>query len=422
MIFKNVVCPYCGCLCDDLEVTVEGGAITGLKKACTVSRSKFLNHGKNRAKPMVKKNGELVEVSHEESVDRAVEILRDADYPLIYGLSSTDCEAQSDAIELGEILGGAVDNTSSVCHGPVILAVQTSGIVKCTLGEVKNRADLLVFWGSNPVEAHMRHMERYSTPIGMFTEGGRKDRTVVCIDVRETPTAKASDIFAKVEHGRDFEFISALKATLKGHEMGDVAGISSQFIKELANKMKSCRFGALFVGVGLTMTEGKHMNIDAAIGLVRDLNNFTRFTISPMRGHYNVTGADETSLWQTGYPYAVDFSRGYPRYNPGEFTAVDVLARGECDAALIIASDPVANLPNKASRHLAKIPTIVMDPKVSMTSLISEVVIPTATSGIECGGTAYRMDGVPIMLRQVIEPEYPSDEEILKRMIVRLKS
>ena len=51
----------------------------------------------------------------------------------------------------------------------------------------------------------------------------------------------------------------------------------------------------------------------------------------PMRGHYNVSGANKTSTWVTGYPFAVDFARGYPRFSPGEYTAVDMLANGEAD-------------------------------------------------------------------------------------------
>jgi formylmethanofuran dehydrogenase subunit B len=186
--------------------------------------------------------------------------------------------------------------------------------------------------------------------------------------------------------------------------------------------MKGCKFGVIFFGLGLTMTWGKHMNVNAALSLVRDLNDHTKFTIIPMRGHFNVAGANEVCLWQTGYPFSVNFSRGYPVYNPGEFSAVDILARGECDAALIIASDPVANFPIEASRHLAKIPTIVMDPKVSMTSLIAEAVIPTAIAGIECEGTAYRMDGIPIRLRKVINSKFPPDEEILRKIIEGVKS
>jgi formylmethanofuran dehydrogenase subunit B len=142
----------------------------------------------------------------------------------------------------------------------------------------------------------------------------------------------------------------------------------------------------------------------------------------PMRGCFNVTGAVATSLWQTGYPHSVNFSRGYPRYNPGEFSAADVVANGECDAALIIAADPIASFPAGASRNLAKIPIIVLDAKVSMTTLCAEVVFPVAVSGIESEGTAYRMDAVPIRLRKVVESKYPSDEEILGRIIERVKA
>ncbi len=63
--------------------------------------------------------------------------------------------------------------------------------------------------------------------------------------------------------------------------------------------------------------------------------------------------------WQTGYPFAVNFSLGYPRFNPGEYTVVDVLSRNEADAALIIASDPVASLPRKAVQRLREVPTII---------------------------------------------------------------
>ena len=161
---------------------------------------------------------------------------------------------------------------------------------------------------------------------------------------------------------------------------------------------------------------------DTALRLVRDLNDHTKFSIIPMRGHYNVAGANDVMTWCTGYPYAVNFSKSYPVYNPGEFSAVDVLARGECDTALIIASDPVAHFPAQASEHLVRIPTIVIDPKINLTSLIAKIVIPSAIAGIECDGTAYRMDGVPLRLKKVIDSEFLPDREILKKIIERVKA
>lgn len=423
MIYKNIVCTLCGCLCDDIEVVTEGERVADVKNACELSKGKFLNHAKDRAKSLIKKNGKLVEVPIEEALDETAKVLKRADFPLIYGLSSTETDAQRMAVELAELIGASIDNTSSVCHGPTIQAAQDCGAAKCTLGEVRNRADLVIFWGCNPAEAHLRHATRYSiTPRGLFTESGRKGREIVHLDVRETKTSKMADIFVKVKPGRDYELLSALRAAVKGNDVGDVAGVPSETIKRLVEKMKSCKFGVIFFGLGLTMTGAKHMNVDAALRLVRDLNDHTKFTIIPMRGHGNVSGSNDVMTWCTGYPFAVNLSKGYPVYNPGEFSAVDILARGECDAALVIASDPVAHFPAQASKHLARIPTIVIDPKVNLTSLIAEIVIPSAIAGIECDGTAYRMDGIPLRLKKVIDSEFLPDREILKKIIEKVKA
>ena len=123
------------------------------------------------------------------------------------------------------------------------------------------------------------------------------------------------------------------------------------------------------------------------------------------------------------YPFAVDFSQGYPRYNPGETSVVDILCRDESDAALVIASDPVAHFPQKAVENLVKKPLITIDPEVSPTSLMSDVVIPSAFVGIENSGTAYRMDHVPLPLKKVVEPPetcYP-DQEILRKILNEVK-
>jgi len=420
MKIENVICPFCGALCDDLEVTIEDNRVKSVT-GCALSRGLFLEHDRNPARPMVRGR----EVSMEEAIEEAASILSRSWHPLIYGLSSTTCEAQRRAIELAELLGGSIDSTASVCHGPTTLALQAVGVVTCTLGEVKNRADLIVFWGCNPAEAHIRHLTRYSASArGRFTPQGRKGRTVVVVDVRRTRTARAADIFLQMRPDGDYECLQALRAILKGEELDvdQVGGLPTEALVDLAERMKKCRFGVLFFGLGLTMSRGKHLNVSAALSLVRDLNRFTKFTVMPMRGHFNVTGADAILTWETGYPYAVNFGRGYPQYGPGEFTAVDLLARREVDAALILASDPMAHFPRKAASYLREIPTIAIDPHRSMTTEIARVVIPTAAAGISAEGTAYRMDGVPIRLRKVVDSPYPSDEEVLGEIVERIRA
>ncbi len=421
---EGVVCPWCGCCCDDIEVEVQDGEIEGIKNGCRLSRSKFLNLDEDRlSTSKVKRDGELEEASMEEALDKAAEILSDSDFPLIYGLSSTGVDAQRLAVELADEIGASLDNTSSVCHSPTIFAIQDVGAQECTLGEVKNRADLIYFWGCNPMEAHPRHLTRYSALTeGLFTEGGRSDRKVINVDVRQTNTANMADEFIKIEPGKDYELLSALRAQLKGYDLGDVAGVSSETIERLAEEMREADFGVIYYGLGLTMSSGSHNNIVAALQLVKDLNEETKFSINPMRGHFNVTGANKVTTWQSGYPLGVNFSKGYPIFGPGEFTAVDVLSREQCDSALILASDPAAHFPKGASDHLADIPTVVIDPNVSATTYLADVAIPSAVTGIECSGKTYRMDGVPLPMKKVVDSEYVPDREILKNLIERVKA
>jgi formylmethanofuran dehydrogenase subunit B len=290
-----------------------------------------------------------------------------------------------------------------------------------TLGEIKNRADLIIFWGANPAECHPRHLARYSlTPKGMFVPNGRKGRTMVLVDIRRTPSARAADIFLQIRPGKDFEVITALRALVKGRrinrEILEETGLTLEQLQDLAERMKRARFGAIFFGMGLTMTRGKHMNSSAIMTLGAELTEFARFVAMPLRGHGNVTGADAVLTWMTGYPFGVDFSRGYPRYNPGEFTAVDLLTRGEVDAALVLGADPGATMPQPAIDHLARVPTIVLDPKITHTSRLARVHITTAPTGICVPGTVYRMDEIPLQLRPALQSPYPSDEQVIRRI------
>jgi formylmethanofuran dehydrogenase subunit B len=475
-VIKSVICPICGCLCDDIEVTVENNKIVKMKNGCAVCESKMVNGYNDEERlltPMIRKDGKLVPVSTEEAVHKAAQILTDAKYPLLFGWSSSTSEAQRVGVELAEELGSALDNTCSICHGPSVMATQEIGIPTCTLGQIRHRADLIIYWACDPWSAHPRHLERYTS----FTEGrwekseykgfiqkmkagagqkkltaaakqghikymppprpetctvdvppasiGKQGRKMIVVDVRKTMTADAADYFLQVEPNKDYEVIEALRALINDQELDveKVGGVPVEYLQEVADAMMNCEFGVIFFGLGLTQTVGRFRNIEIAISLTRDLNRKTKFVILPMRGHFNVTGANVVFAWQTGYPYAIDFSQGFPQFNPGEYTAIDLLKRGDIDAMLVISSDPGAHFPKPAVQNMVKHPLIVIDPHMNCTSMLGDVVFPTQWCGIEYEGTAYRMDHVPIMLRKVVEPPAGilNDEQILEKILAEVK-
>ena len=137
--------------------------------------------------------------------------------------------------------------------------------MSCTLGEVKNRADFIIYWGGNPAECHPRHFTKYTLmQKGKFLPRGRKDRTMVLVDIRETTSAKAADIFLQVRPGKDFEVLTILRALVKGQPVNAEAvaetGLTLEQLHDLVDRMKTAKFGVLFFGMGLSMTRGKHMN------------------------------------------------------------------------------------------------------------------------------------------------------------------
>ena len=263
-------------------------------------------------------------------------------------------------------------------------------------------------------------------PKGMFLPNGRKDRTCVFIDVRKTKSTKTADIFLQIKPRKDFEALWTLRALARDIELDpktvlDETGIELSAWKDLMDRMKASKFGVIFFGMGLTMTRGKHANTEALLALTRDMNAHTRFVAKPNRGHGNVTGADNVVSWRTGYPFGVNHNRGYPRFNPGEYTTSDTLANREADCGMMIACDPMANFSQPAREHLASIPYIALDSKDTPTTRAAAVAFTVATYGINAPGTVYRMDDVPIPLRPAFESPHPSDFEVLKNIERRVK-
>ncbi len=209
-------------------------------------------------------------------------------------------------------------------------------------------------------------------------------------------------------------------ATLRGLIRG-VAPDAPLALVDLARRMRTCRCGVVFFGLGLSMCGLGHRSVEALLLLVSELNNHTRFYARRLRVQGDVTGADSVLAWQTGYPFSVNLSRGYPRFNPGEFSAVDQLERGEPDTCLLVGTETLDRFPERALAHLRRIPTIVLDYPGAAPPFTPTVRFTTAIYGLHRPGTVYRMDEVPIPLRQVLDSPLASDAEILDGILARLR-
>src|SRR4029450_8987567 len=110
-VVRNAPCTFCGCVCDDMELTVEDNHITKAKNACVLGKAWFLNHH-IEDRPVALVEGKPAPLG--EAIDRAARILAGARYPIVYGLSDTTCEAQRVAVAIADRIARCVDTTTSV--------------------------------------------------------------------------------------------------------------------------------------------------------------------------------------------------------------------------------------------------------------------------------------------------------------------
>ena len=416
-ISQSAICAGCGCLCDDIVLRPQEDNLEVNTRGCVKGQEWFSQTTATGPPALV--DGKQVSLA--EAIQHAALVLCQANNSLIFGLERITCEAAARVVAMADWLGANLDTTASFNQGPTGLAFQGVGEIACSLGEVRNRADFVVFWGADPDRTHPRHTERYSIhPPGIHVPLGRRGRFVVVVDPEDNQTARQADLWLKPKPGRDFEILWTLRALVQGLDVGnfdeEANGVGIDQLCELAAKMKSCRFGVLFFGQGLMTGTGHHLNADAAVGLAHDINAHTRFYARPLRGAGNPTGSDSVACWQTGYPFGINLARGFPKYNPGEFTTAALLERNEPDAALLVGVKPSDYLSQNHLKSLAGIPWIMVGNVDLKESVSAKVVIRTAPLATATTGTVYRMDDISLPLKAVISSPLASDEEVLAQL------
>lgn len=410
MRLDSVVCPGCSCLCDDISINIKDNRIESISNVCSLGETKFGSINKNRLEsPRI--NG--TEVDYEQAVDKAVEILSDAKKALVFGLGNVSYEAQHIALKIARKLHGVIDSSESICHNWVYRAMKNDSFRYGLLEDIRDYADLIIFWGCDPLNSHPRFLSKYAIyPHGRYTLRGLENRNVIIVDVAGTKIKSWKLRSILVKPNGDHIVLDTLRKLIKGEIVRDVDVADISKLRIMADLMKRASHSAIFFGHGLTATGKARENLRALF----ELSNETNTRVFPMKGHFNIMGAVQLLLRETGYPYGVDFAD--EKFVPGETTALDVL--GEIDAALIAGSDPLTSFPAGKVEELSNARIITLDPFETPTVDISEVAFPVAITGIESTGIAYRTDGLPLKLEKIVDSDRLSDEYILRDIHQRL--
>ncbi len=365
-VIEHATCLGCGCACDDITPVVRQNRIVEARNACALGRAWF--------------GDEL------------------------------SCETQRAAVGIADRWRAVLDSATSEIAAAV-LAAQRRGRAAATLGELRQRADLVVFWGVDPAERYPRYASRYAV-----APGGRQSRTVVAVDVGDHRGAEDADARVGISADAEVDALGVMRAIVRGHAPPDVPALRPAVA--LARRMMQAQYVAL---VHDAEPDGTPVDADRAEGLIalaQALNGPTRCALSTLRAGGNRSGADAVVTWQTGFPYAVDFGRGYPAYRPHDGASA-LLARREIDATLVIGAP--GSVPESTARGLASVPTVAIGPYASAAAFKPAVAVDTGVAGIHEGGMAFRMDDVPLPLRPSVAGP-PAAAVVVRDLATRLAS
>ncbi len=410
-------CTACGCTCDDIRLsTARDGSIVTAEQACELGRQWFMEPV--AVGPTAVVDGK--QATLDQAIKRAADILSAACLPLVTGFEHATTEAIRAAVELADHSGACIDWTTSPADAASTLALQTAGGVTATLGEVAQRADVVLLWGVDLAVTHPRHFQRYSLEPTSPWIHGRSDRTLIVIDDHATETGKQANTAITITPGADFEALLVLRSLVAGIELDArqverQTGVAIDVWQQLAECMRQATFGAAISGKRLATTE----LLVALAELMADLTATTRWVALAAGGAGNATGAANVLAWQTGYPLGVNLAQRYPQYGPGETTTRELLAGGEVDAAVVVMDNLAIKLAPPAADHLAAIPTIALDWRATDTMDRAQVAIRCARPGVECAGTTYRVDGVALPMRACRPTDRPTVESVLQAITVQ---
>ena len=400
-VTENVTCLGCGCACDDIAVVVRDGRIAEARNACPLGVRWF---GDGQLPSRCVSDGSDVPLAA--AIDRCELMLSQARRPLVYLAPGLSSESQRQGVAIADTLRARLDTVTSSTASAFVLANQERGFASATFGEIRNRADVVVFWGIDLAQRYPRFTSRYAPDaVGLYVDG-RHARTVVAVDVDGAMSTVDADRRLTVGAADELATLTALEAFARaGSDASTLAtlpGAAWAVARTLAPSLLAARYVAIVYDAEPDgRADRSPRRFERLTTLSQALNDHTRCAAIALRAGGNRSGVDGILVAQTGYPFAVDFGRGYPRYAPHDGTTVDLVRDGGVDLALVAGDS--TSLPGDVLRALGNVPYVLIGPGASESPLGSAVVaIDTGADGIHADGTATRADDVPLPLRASI--------------------
>ncbi|WP_418790028.1 formate dehydrogenase subunit alpha [Phosphitispora sp. TUW77] len=460
----KTTCSYCGCGCN-FDLNVKDGKIVGVssnltsevngRHLCVNGRFgyDFIHSSDRLVQPLIKKDGDFVEVSWEEAISyvasRLKEIKETNGSEATGVLTSARCTNEENYLmnKLARVALGTnnIDHSARLEHSAAVAGLATafgSGAMTNSIGEIKE-CDYLFVIGSTTHETH--HI--VSLEMRKAVKNGAK---LVVAHPEKTEITEFADVHVSLMPGGNIPLLNAMCNVIIAEGLYDkefvanrtegfdelksavenftpeayagIIGIPAETIREIARGFATAKSAAIFYTDGITQHTSGADNVLAVANLAMLTGQIGKSGsgVYPLRGQNNVQGACDMGALPDVFPgyqsVAVSenvdkFTKlwGVPQSDKVGFTAaemMDAAQNGDLKALYILGensklSAPDINYVKQALENLEFL--VVQDIFLTETAKLADVVLPGA-SFAEKDGTFSNTERRVQRVRKAIEP------------------
>lgn len=435
----TTTCPYCGVGCQ-LKLKVKDGRIIGVaadksgsNRGHLCAKGQFgwdFVHSPDRlTRPLVRKNGRLVETSWEEALAltaaRFRTILHRYGGKAIAGLSSAKATNEENYLfqkfMRAVLKTNNVDHCARLCHSSTVAGLATafgSGAMTGSLDDLL-AAEVIFLIGANTTEAHPVTGYRIKQAV-------RRGTKLIVADPRRIELVKYADVWLRHRPGTDIALLNGLAHVILQENLWDkefvathsegfdewrrvvekyppervaqICEVEADTIVRAARLFGRARRGCIVYAMGITQHRSGTQNVMAVANLAILTGNVGRegTGVFPLRGQNNVQGACDMGALPNYYPSYqpvedADVRRRFQEFwgtelpaEPG-LTVTEMMtaaAAGKIKAMYIMGENPVLSDPDAA--HVEEVLKnleflVVQDIFLTETARLADVVFPAAS-------------------------------------------
>ncbi|SHE80116.1 formate dehydrogenase subunit alpha [Caloramator proteoclasticus] len=477
----RTTCSYCGVGCQ-MYLLVKDDKVVGVEPCfsepnkglmCVKGRFayNFINHRDRLKKPLIKKNGEFVEVEWDEALDyvasRLKKIKDEYGSDSIAGFASARCTNEDNYMFqkfMRAVIGtNNVDHCARLCHATTVTGLATtfgSGAMTNSIGELE-KADCIFIIGSNTTETH----PVTATYIKRAKLNGAK---IIVADPREIELTKGADVFMQLKPGTNVALLNAMMNVIIEEGLEDkkfieercenfeelveivkqytpekveeITGVKAELIKEAARLYAMSEKSSIVYSMGITQHSSgvEHVYSVANLAMLCGKIGKEGCGVNPLRGQNNVQGACDMGCLPDVFP---GYQKVFVKENLEKFegawgvklsdkvglTVPEVFKAahdGKVKALYIMGENPMVSDPDikhveEALNSLEFL--VVQDIFLTDTAKLADVVLPAA-SFAEKDGTFTNSERRVQRVRRAINSvgEAREDWRIIKELMIRL--